>query len=186
MKANSLTYYLISLSLISLWACEAKNPRLNRVEGEVSGPKETFVEDLDLAFRDTVYVPIYSDIYSETKDVRFKLTATLSIRNTSLQDSIYIEDIDYYDSQGNKVRAYIDKNLLLGPMQSIEYVVEEDDTVGGTGANFLINWGANKQGLKPIFQGVMISTHGQQGVSFTTEGISIVRKTKPCAPTIHE
>jgi len=146
---------------------------LNRVGEDVLESKEIFVEDLALSFRDTVYVPIYSDIYSETKDVRFKLTATLSLRNTSLQDSVYIEDIDYYDSQGNKVRAYIDKNLLLGPMQSIEYVVEEDDTVGGTGANFIINWGANKASLKPIFQGVMISTHGQQGISFTTEGVSI-------------
>ncbi|MEL6253197.1 MAG: DUF3124 domain-containing protein [Bacteroidota bacterium] len=151
---------------------------MNRIEGDDLGPKETFVEDLELGFRDTVYVPIYSDIYSETKDVRFKLTATLSLRNTSLQDSVYIEDIDYYDSQGNKVRSYIDKNLLLGPMQSIEYVVEEDDTVGGTGANFIINWGANTAGLKPVFQGVMISTHGQQGISFTTEGVSVSQSDK--------
>lgn len=173
MKHKSFPLSFYALAFILLIACESKNPNLNRVGEDVLEAKEIFVDDLELGFRDTVYVSIYSDIYSETKDVRFSLTATLSLRNTSLQDSIYIEDIDYYDSQGNKVRAYIDKNLLLGPMQSIEYVVEEDDTVGGTGANFIINWGANKAGLKPIFQGVMISTHGQQGISFTTEGVSL-------------
>jgi hypothetical protein len=60
-------------------------------------------------------------------------------------------------------------------MQSIEYVIEEDDVKGGTGANFIVNWGALKNDVKPIFQGVMISTSGQQGLSFVTEGVSISR-----------
>ncbi|MBN2664264.1 MAG: DUF3124 domain-containing protein [Bacteroidales bacterium] len=45
-------------------------------------------------FSDTVYVPIYSEIYSETKDTKFRLTATLNIQNTSKHDSIYISTID--------------------------------------------------------------------------------------------
>lgn len=92
-------YYFLSCLL---FACEGKNPNLNKVGEDLLEAREIFVEDLDLDYRDTVYVPIYSDIYSETKDVRFKLTATLSLRNTSLSDSMYIEDIDYYDSQGKK------------------------------------------------------------------------------------
>ncbi|MDW3651876.1 MAG: DUF3124 domain-containing protein [Bacteroidia bacterium] len=88
--------------LLIIIGCEGKNPNLNKVGEDVLKAQEIFVEDLELKFKDTVYVPIYSDIYSETKDVRFKLTATLSLRNTSLSDSIYIEDIDYYDSAGNK------------------------------------------------------------------------------------
>jgi len=130
-------------------------------------------KDLELDFNQLVYVPIYSDIYSETKNVKFDLTATLSIRNTSLTDSLYIGKIDYYDSDGQLVRQYLDHTFRLSPMQSIEYVIEEDDNVGGTGANFMVEWGAKSKDLTPVFQGVMISTHGQQGISFLTEGIPV-------------
>lgn len=135
-----------------------------------------------LQYHDTVYIPIYSDIYSESKDVKFLLTATLSIRNTSLTDTIYIGDIRYYDSGGALIRNYLkDEVLVLKPMQSIEYVIERNDTAGGTGANFLLNWAARTSSVNPVFQGVMISTHGQQGISFITEGVSISR-TKPQLP----
>ena len=40
-----------------------------------------------------VYVPIYSDIYNQTRDSRTLLTATLSIRNTSSKDSLFINKI---------------------------------------------------------------------------------------------
>lgn len=162
--------------IIGLYACLDQPPGLNSKSQNLLKAKQIYTEKRDLSLRDTVYVPIYSDIYSKTKDVRFNLTATLSIRNTSLSDSIYIEDIDYYDSNGRLVRNYLEKVLLLPPMHSIEYVIEEDDTEGGTGANFIINWGATVMDVKPVFQGVMISTHGQQGISFLTEGIPISRK----------
>lgn len=153
-------------------------PYINSPEGQKLIRRNTIGKQVPSAYRDTIYVPIYSDIYNESKDVKFNLTATLSIRNTSLSDSIYIQDIDYYDSEGSFVRGYIheDSTLFLGAMQSIEYVIEENDTEGGTGANFIINWGANAAGLRPMFQGVMISTNGQQGISFSTEGISISKK----------
>ncbi len=128
----------------------------------------------NLTYKDTTYVPIYSDIYSETKGVRFQLTATLSIRNTNFRDTIFISDIEYYDTNGALVREYIDnKVLVLKPMQSIDYVIDEKDDTGGTGANFIIKWGANSTNPKPMFQGVMISTNGQQGISFLVDGISI-------------
>ncbi|MEZ5039509.1 MAG: DUF3124 domain-containing protein [Saprospiraceae bacterium] len=162
--------------VVGLQACQDKDLNLNDKGQNLLEANQIYTEKRDLLLRDTVYVPIYSDIYSKTKDVRFNLTATLSIRNTSLSDSIYIEDIDYYDSNGRLVRNYLEKVLLLRPMHSIEYVIEEDDTEGGTGANFIINWGATVMDVKPVFQGVMISTHGQQGISFLTEGVSISRK----------
>lgn len=129
-------------------------------------------------FSDTIYVPIYSEIYSETKDTKFRLTATLSIRNTSMQDSIYISTIDYYNTTGELVRKYLNNNISLKPLETIDYVIEEKDVTGGTGANFIIIWSAKENDLKPIFQGVMISTNGQQGISYITNGISISKKNK--------
>ena len=120
-----------------------------------------------------VYIPIYSDIYYVDSKHTFSLTATLSIRNTSFKDSVYIFAIDYYNSAGKKVRRYNESTLLVKPMESVEFVVENRDDSGGVGANFVVEWGARPGALKPYFQGVMIGTTGQQGISFTTEGIVI-------------
>lgn len=153
-------------------------PRHNPDSDTVLNQFNSTVNSDSLGYRDTVYIPIYSDIYSETKDVKFNLTATLSIRNTSLYDTLYLDGIDYYDSAGDLVRAYLQaqQTLALSPMQSIEYVIEENDVAGGTGANFIIKWAAISDQVQPVFQGVMISTNGQQGISFLTEGVSISRR----------
>ncbi len=166
---------LIILLVPGLISCLNPNPNADSAGDDLLYDKQVFVSDVDLSMRDTVYVPIYSEIYSETKNLRFNLTATLSIRNTSPYDSIFVEEIDYYDTKGTRVRRYLEQTLVLVPMQSIEYVIEQEDTSGGTGANFLIRWGAKSKNLKPVFQGVMISTYGQQGISFTTDGVSVSR-----------
>lgn len=162
--------------LLTATACVQSNPNLNKEGEDILQSNEVYLDDVDFPFNDTVYVPIYSDIYSKTKDERFLLTATLSIRNTSLRDSLFIHDIGYYDTKGRRVRSYLDRTLLLGPMQSIEYVIEKEDKVGGAGANFLISWAAQSERLQPLFQGVMVSVNGQQGIAFTTEGVSIKKE----------
>ncbi len=131
------------------------------------------VDKADFEHTEQVYIPIYSDIYYLDSHHTFSLTATLSIRNTSFQDSIYIFSIDYYNSGGEKVRRYNDSTLLVKPMESAEFVVEDKDDTGGVGANFVVEWGAKTGAQRPYFQGIMIGTNGQQGISFTTEGIVI-------------
>ena len=126
-----------------------------------------------LQYRADVYIPVYSDIYYLDGTRRFPLTTTLSLRNASLTDPLYVLEIDYFDSAGNLLRNYIDRTLLLHPMESVEFVVEEKEKRGGTGANFLVRWGAIKKTVPPVIQAVMIGTEGQQGLSFTTEGLVI-------------
>ncbi|MBK3517038.1 DUF3124 domain-containing protein [Carboxylicivirga marina] len=37
--------------------------------------------------------------------------------------------------------------------------------------HFLFDWSATHQSIEPLFEAVMISTTGQQGISFVTKGI---------------
>jgi hypothetical protein len=167
---------LIGLLCVFLPSCFASDQNLNEVGEDKFEALEVDEIPKILALRDTTYVPIYSDIYSESKDTRFNLTATLSLRNTSFKHSIYVSNVDYYNSAGEKTKSFLSKAILLKPMQSVEYVIEEDDTSGGTGANFIIIWGSESEKVEPIFEGIMISTHGQQGISFSTKGTSISNK----------
>lgn len=165
--------YLFLLVATIVWGCIEPDPNENTYSekvletNEVAGPLPRTYD-----YADTVYVPIYSDIYSRTKQTRFLLTATLSIRNTSFNDTLIVNTINYFDTQGSLVTEYLEEPFYLNPMASIDYVIDEEDDSGGSGANFIVIWSAKSDKVKPVIQAVMIATNGQQGVAFTTEGVS--------------
>lgn len=168
-------FILAWLSLFSFSMVSCKRPKLKDKPVEILD-EHTLDRRVNEALVDSlmreVYVPIYSDIYNQTRDSRTLLTATLSIRNTSIRDSLFISKIDYYNTEGDLVRSYIDQSIYLRPMESIDYVIEQQDTSGGSGANFLIDWYSKRQ-LTPLFQAVMVGGLGAQAFSFTTEGIEV-------------
>ena len=118
----------------------------------------------------TVYVPVYSHIYSGNRERPFNLAVTLSIRNTDPAGSVTLETVDYYDSAGKLVRHYLEKAIVLAPMATTRYVVKESDTSGGSGANFLIRWKSSEPINSPLIESIMIGTQSQQGISFTSRG----------------
>lgn len=126
--------------------------------------------------RQTVYVPIYSHIYSGDKERPFLLTAILSIRNTDPTQTISITAIEYYDSDGNRLKKYINQPVKLKPLASTRYIVPESDSSGGSGANFIVRWEADTEVNSAIVEGIMIGTKMQQGISFVSRGQVIKEK----------
>src|SRR5690348_1302209 len=68
----------------------------------------TKIDTAALINKHSVYVPVYSHIYTETGESAINLTTMLSIRNTSYTDSFYVTDVIYYGSQGEVLKHYID------------------------------------------------------------------------------
>lgn len=174
-------YSFILILLAFLAGCNLNNK--NEVkEVKRSHPSHIYnfveIDTALLKYFETVYLPVYSDIYYQDGTKRFPITATVSIRNTSLTDSAFILSACYYDSYGKMIRSYLDSTLLLSPLESIELVVEEKESEGGAGANFIIDWAATKYADQILIQSVMISTYGQQGVSFLSDAKIIKRVTK--------
>jgi hypothetical protein len=118
----------------------------------------------------SVYVPIYSHIYSGLKGRPFNLAATLSIRNTDPKHSISLVSVKFYDSEGNLVKEYLDNQAELKAMASTRYILTEADTGGGSGANFLVKWKSKTKVNPPLIEGVMIGTRSGQGISFVSRG----------------
>ncbi len=162
------------VSFLTLVGCTGNNPEkiIKR-----SHPSHLYkyidIDKSGLQYFETDYVPIYSDIYYSNGTKRYPLTATISVRNISLTDSAYIFSVVYYDSYGNRLKDYVDSSFLVSPLESIEFVVEDIENVGGAGANFIIEWGAKSYTNQLFIQSIMIGTYEQQGISFTTEAIVI-------------
>ncbi|TYB75827.1 DUF3124 domain-containing protein [Bizionia myxarmorum] len=164
---------IFSILFLVVFSCNNANLKEERDSVSTEHELENKSATADSAYQTKkVYVPVYSDIYQRTRNDRTLLTSTLSIHNTSETDTLFISRIDYYNTQGKLVRNYIEKSIFLNTFETIEYVVDEEDKTGGSGANFVIEWyGSSK--LNPIFQAVMIGGLGNKSFSFTTNGVEI-------------
>jgi hypothetical protein len=118
----------------------------------------------------TVYVSIYSHIYSGIKARPFELSAVLSIRNVDPKNSLTITTVRYYDSEGNPIKDYLDQPVQLRALASIRYIIPEGDKTGGSGANFIVKWKSENKINAPIIESVMIGTRSGQGISFVSRG----------------
>jgi hypothetical protein len=166
-------YLILLLITVCFTSCENPNTvRAALPEDNVWSERFAKITKPDsLLIKGSTYLPIYSEIYQRNQNFTFDLTATVSMRNISLKDTIYIYTADYYNTHGELIHKYLDHPVFVRPMETIEIVVDEDDKKGGTGGNFVFDWAVNKNSLTPFFEAVMISTTGQQGLSFTTHGI---------------
>ncbi|MBW4657368.1 MAG: DUF3124 domain-containing protein [Drouetiella hepatica Uher 2000/2452] len=116
----------------------------------------------------TVYVPIYSHIYTVERSRTWDLTATLSVRNTELAHPIIVTSVNYYDTQGKLIRKYLEQPIELGSLSSTDFIVNQDDVSGGAGAAFIVEWVAQQKVSAPVIEAIMINTVGNQGISFVT------------------
>lgn len=124
----------------------------------------------DLVVTQTVYVPVYSHIYRGSSGMSFDLTATLSVRNVDSTKSLVLQSVAYYDSDGALVREYLDGASAVGPLATADFVVGRTDTTGGSGANFLVEWGATEAIPEPVIEAVMVGQAGTAGITFLSQG----------------
>ena len=119
---------------------------------------------------ETVYVSIYSHVYSGPKNQPFQLTAMLIARNTDPHHPITITMADYSDTKGQLVEQYVKKPLTLKPLEASYLSIKEYDERGGAGANFIVKWQSDVKVNQPIIESVMLGTRSGQGISFVCPG----------------
>jgi len=169
MKKYSLAILLGFGLFLVFNSCEKKKD-LSSLD-PVSWEKRIMTQTLsDSLLSGSTYLSVYSQIYSLSEHLTHNLTATISIRNTSRTDSLYITKAEYFNTHGQHIRTYIAQPIFLIPLETVAIVIDEKDKEGGTGANFIFDWHIKPHTSEPLFEGIMISTSGQQGLSFTTQG----------------
>jgi Protein of unknown function (DUF3124) len=160
-------YFLFVYAVIS---CNNK-----KGDSTIHYPSEQYeyisIDTSKTTFKNAIYVPVYSHVYIINGTRPFNLAATLSIRSIDFSDSIFVTKVDYYNSKGKLIKKYLDKTLLLKPLHSAEFIVEESNTEGGAGAFFLIHYSASKPVNDLVVQAIMVSQASNVVISFKTDGI---------------
>ncbi len=124
-------------------------------------------EEYILSKGQTVYVPVYSNIYSSAKKVPIDLANILSIRNTDTAHTIRVTAVDYYNSKGTLVKSHYTKSTTMAPLESTHIFLSNREKEGGFGANFIVKWESDKEVNAPIVECVMA---GSEGRVFVTSG----------------
>jgi len=124
----------------------------------------------DLSKGETVYVSIYSHVFTGPKLQPFQLTAMLVARNTDPKYPITVTTADYYDTKGNLVEQYAKKPRTLNPLEAAYLSIKEFDERGGAGAKFIVKWQSEAKVNQPIIESIMLGTRSGQGISFVCPG----------------
>ena len=132
-----------------------------------------------MPFGEQIYVPVYSSMFYEDGKQILKLDTMLAIHNINPDRKITVTRADYYDSEGKLVKKYLEKPLVLTPLQATTMVVAKTRSSGGMAANFLIEWQADQEVNSPVVEALMVNASSNLGVSFTSVGKVLQRFPPP-------
>lgn len=164
-------FFLIFLSLFFIiLSCEEPR-KLSSTNPELWEKRTVSTVIPDSLRSGKTFLSVYSQIYARNSEEVFDLASTISLHNPNLKDKIYIEKAIYYNTHGEPIRSYFEKPIFISPMETVQIIIDGIDNEGGTGANFIFDWKTYNNA--PIFEAIMITTYGQQGISFVTEGKNI-------------
>ena len=163
---------IVLAAFLSLLGCQNERPPrdpLFHPAGE-SALRPTVMTASELAVSGETYIPVYSNIYWGQSTSVTELSATLSVRNADRERSLVLTHVDYFDSRGKLIRQYLDEPRELEPMGTVEWVIEVHDTEGGSGANFLVGWGAPGPIARPVMEAIMLGQISSFSISFVSQG----------------
>ena len=172
---NIYSLVICSLLALSCLTCGHREEAAEYQAPEVVPEEYAFADINDVYMGEILYVPVYSSIYYFDDEKTMLLAATLSIHNTDLENKIKVRKVNYYDSKGKILRRHLQEPRELEPLETMNVVIEEQDKLGGAGANFIVEWASDTEVSTPIVEAVMVSTAYHQGISFLTNG-KIIRR----------
>ncbi len=122
----------------------------------------------------SLYLPIYSHLYHGDVNPRTgKPSETLvsthvSIRNTDPALSVTIVSARYYNTDGKLLREFLTKPQAIPPLGTFELYVPRSDSSGGSGANFIIDWTAEKPANPPLVEALHADIREARTLLFVT------------------
>ena len=140
------------------------------------GIEQTFAGSLtaipsdNLAVTGAFYVPVYSSVSMSHGKLRGDFSVTLSIHNASEQRPLILRRINYHDTAGALVQAYLREPVALKPFATVEIFVPTKDVRGGTGANFVVDWAATGEIAEPVVEALMVGGIGAGHYAFISQG----------------
>jgi len=118
----------------------------------------------------STYVPLYSDLYVGGQRSLKNLSATLSLRNTSADQSLIVLSVTYLDDSGKAVVKLLDAPHVQAPMATAEFYIDQSGASGGPATTVIVEWGAEASIAPPLIEAVILGNYGAKSISFVSRG----------------
>lgn len=131
-------------------------------------------EMLPLSAGQTLYLAIYShlyhgDVHPKTGKPSETLVSThVSIRNTDPATALKVASARYYNTGGKLLREFLTKPQVVPPLGTYELYVPRSDSSGGSGANFIIDWTAERAINPPLVEALHADIREARTLLFVT------------------
>lgn len=131
-------------------------------------------ESIALSTGQSLYLAIYShlyhgDVHPKTGKPSETLVSThVSIRNTDTATPMKVTAARYYNTEGKLLREFLPRPQSIPPLGTYELYVPRSDSSGGSGANFIIDWSAEKAINTPIVEALHADIREARTLLFVT------------------
>jgi hypothetical protein len=122
----------------------------------------------------SLYLPVYShlyhgDVHPRTGKPSETLVSThISIRNTDMKTALKVVSARYYNTEGKLLREYLPAPQTIAPLGTYEVYIPRSDSSGGSGANFIIDWSADKPVNPPLVEALHADIREARTLLFVT------------------
>jgi hypothetical protein len=122
----------------------------------------------------SLYLPIYSHLYHGDINTRTGkpsetlVSAHVSIRNTDPRASLQVTSARYYNTEGKLLREFLPRPQSVAPLGTYELFIPRADASGGSGANFIIEWAAERPINAPLVEALHADIREARTLLFIT------------------
>jgi hypothetical protein len=92
-----------------------------------------------------------------------------------MRQPIRVTSARYFNTDGQLLREYITAARVIPPLGTLELYVPRSDSSGGSGANFLIDWNAEKPVNPPLIEALHADIREARTLLFVTTARPLVR-----------
>lgn len=131
-------------------------------------------ESVPLSAGQSLYLPIYSHLYhgdvnpKTGKPSETLVSTHVSIRNTDPRNGFRVVSARYYNTDGKLLREYLQQPQTIPPLGTYELYVPRSDSSGGSGANFIIEWSADRPINPPLVEALHADIREARTLLFVT------------------
>ena len=148
------------------------------VKVELDGPLPSTLKPLgeplpDSLVSNAVYVPLYRTLYVGEERAVNKLSATLSIHNTSSKQPLVLKKVTYFDGGGTAIVERLAEPHLLPPMASAEFYIDSAELNSAAIAATVVEWGGHSPINPPLIEAIVIGKYGAKGFSIHSRGVEL-------------
>jgi hypothetical protein len=161
---------IVAVAVCGALVSGAQGQQQARPLEQAFAPSLVEIPSQPLGVNGAIYVPAYSSVSIVQGKVRADFSVTLSMHNASQDKALVLKRIAYFDTSGQLVQEYLPRPIALKPFGAIEIFISQNDVRGGTGANFLVEWGAVGQIAEPVVEALMVGGIGAGHYAFISQG----------------